>query len=278
MTEAFPLVSCLCLTYARPAHLREAVWCFLQQDWPNKELVIINDHPEPLYLERLYPGVHLHNLPHRLSSLGAKRNYSAEIAQGDYLLTWDDDDLVLPWRISLSMHHMLAAPDKWLFRPTRGWVSSNNRDYAIREYGSHNQTAYRRAAFDHAGGYSDMNSGQDADFDSRIPKDRWIRYQAPVHELCYVYRWAIDVHHISGLGFDKPGKPTAWDRIAQLTAGKPGGGTITPGFDRDYWQDLAKAAASIPGVDPEEAHLLAERLKPYNRLGPDGSPAGGELP
>ncbi|HWI63125.1 MAG TPA: glycosyltransferase family A protein [Symbiobacteriaceae bacterium] len=278
MPDAFPLVSCLCLTYARPAHLREAIWCFLQQDWPNKELVIVNDHPEPLYLDRSYPGVRLYNLPHRFASLGAKRNFSLKVARGDYLLTWDDDDLVLPWRISLTMRHLLAAPGKWVFRPTRAWVSHSNRDYEVKRYESHPSTAYLRAAFDAAGGYTEMNTGEDADLDARIPPDRWIHYPAPVHELYYVYRWAIPVHHISGLGFDRPGNPTAWERIAQLTAGRPGGGIITPGFDRNYWQDLAVAAPTVPGVDPEEARLLAVQLKPYTRLGPDGFPAGGALP
>jgi glycosyltransferase involved in cell wall biosynthesis len=269
------LVSCLCLTYARPEHLREAVWCFLQQDYPNKEMVIVNDHPEPIYLDRFYPGVHLYNVPHRFPSLGAKRNFSFRIAKGDYLFSWDDDDLVLPWRISLTMRHLLATPDKWVFRPRRAWVSHSNRDYEIKEYGSHNQTCYRRQAFDHAGGYTEMNTGEDQDFDARIPRERWLRYDAPVHELCYVYRWGTNVHHISGLGYDQPGKPTVWERIERLTAGKRGGGVITPGFDRDYWQDLARAAATKPGIPPEQARLLAERLKPYNRLGPDGPAVGG---
>jgi glycosyltransferase involved in cell wall biosynthesis len=258
--------------------LCEAIWCFLQQDYPNKELVIINDHPEPIYLDRYYPGVHVYNVPHRFGSLGEKRNFSFQAAHGDYLFSWDDDDLSLPWRLSLTMTHLLAAPDKWVFRPKSAWVSYYNRDYEIKEYGSHNQTCYRRVAFDHAGGYTAMNSGQDRDFDSRIPDDRFMYYQAPVHELYYVYRWGIDVHHISGLGPDQPGQPTGWERIAELTANSPGGGTITPGFDRDYWQDLIRAAAADPEIPPEEASLLAERLKPYHRLGPDRSPTGGEQP
>jgi hypothetical protein len=241
-------------------------------------MVIVNDHPEPLYLDRLYPGVHLYNMPHRFLNLGAKRNFSFRTAKGDYLFAWDDDDLSLPWRISLTMRHLLAAPDKWVFRPVRAWTSVHNRDYEVREYGSHNQTCYRRAAFDHARGYTEMNTGEDRDFDTRIPGDRWIWFQNAVNELFYVYRWGMDVHHISGLGFDQPGRPTSWEQIAQLTAGKPGGGVITPGFDRDYWQDLVRAAAANKHIPPGEALRLAERLKPYNRLGPDCSPDGGKQP
>ncbi len=276
MTDAFPLVSCLCLTYARPRYLREAIWCFLQQDWPNKELVVVNDHPEPVHLDQPYPGVHVYNLPQRCSSLGAKRNASVRAARGDYLCVWDDDDLSLPWRISESMRHLLPMPDRWIYNPGKGWFSVSNRNYSITENVYHCQVLMRRAAFDHAGGYSDMNTGEDADFERRIPADRRVRYRAGAHELFYVYRWGIDVHHISGLGFDKPGQPTKWEQIAHLTSGKPGGGVITPGFERDYWHDLATEAASKPGVSPEEARLLAERLKSYGQLSPGQPRAGGD--
>ncbi|HWI60939.1 MAG TPA: glycosyltransferase [Symbiobacteriaceae bacterium] len=274
MAEADPLVSCLCLTYARPEQLREAIWCFLQQDWPNKELVVLNDHPEPLHLDRQYPGVRLYNLPERFPNLGAKRNFSVSVARGDYLFPWDDDDLYLPWRISESMGHLLAAPDKWAFKPTAAWMSTYNRDYTLARNAFHSQLAMRRAAFDHAGGYPEMNSGQDIDFESRIPADRWIHHPAPVQEMCYVYRWADGCTHISGFGVDQPGKPTSWERIAAMHRNKPGG-VISPGFRRDYWRDLATAATSAPGVDPAGARLLAERLKPYHRLSP-APMSGGE--
>ena len=43
---SLPFVSCLCCTYGRPILLGEAVKCFLDQDYPNKELIIINDQLE----------------------------------------------------------------------------------------------------------------------------------------------------------------------------------------------------------------------------------------
>jgi glycosyltransferase involved in cell wall biosynthesis len=263
-----PLVSCLCLTYARPELLRESIWCFLQQDWPNKELVILNDHPDPLYLDQFYPGVHLYNLPQRFPNLGAKRNFSIQAARGDYLFLWDDDDLFLPWRIRDSMHHLLAKPDRWAFKPMSAWMSTHNRDYTVVQNLFHNQIAMRRAAFDTAGGYGAMNSGEDSDFESRIPRDHWIHHPARMHELMYVYRWGNSVSHISGMGMDVPGQPTAWERVAEFNRDRKGG-VITPGFDRDYWQDIADAAASAPGVAQEEARLLAERLRPSHGLGPD---------
>ena len=44
-----PLVSCICPTYNRPPRhqhlLEEAIASFLRQDYPNKELIVLNDCP-----------------------------------------------------------------------------------------------------------------------------------------------------------------------------------------------------------------------------------------
>lgn len=265
MAAEVPLVSCLCLTYARPKLLRESIWCFLQQDWPEKELVILNDHTEPVCLDREYPGVHVYNSPHRFGSLGEKRNFSIRMARGDYLCLWDDDDLFLPWRLSDSMRHLLSAPESWVFKPMSAWTSTDNRNYAVVQNLFHNQIAMRRVAFERAGGYTAMNSGEDIDFETRIPPERWVHYPARIHELIYVYRWGNNITHISGLGTDRPGRATAWDRVEEYNRDVKGG-VISPGFDRDYWQDLIDATQ---GIAPAEAALLEERLAQYHHTGPD---------
>lgn len=261
-----PLVSCLCLTYARPHILREAVWCFLQQDYPNKELIIVNDHHQPIELDGEYPQIRLHNLPDRMPNLGAKRNYSAQVAKGEILLVWDDDDLFLPWRISETVKHLSAAPDKWAFKPDRAWFSTNNQGYRISSNLYHSQLGIRRDAFYMVGAYTEMNSGQDIDFERRLPRNRWIRRQTPVSELIYVYRWGNGVTHISGLGRDAPGKESGWDIIARRYQTHPGG-VVRPGFNRPYWHDLVEAAGQLPEVEPGELARLNARLAPYHDLG-----------
>jgi glycosyltransferase involved in cell wall biosynthesis len=42
MLERSPLISCIMPTYGRPEFLGEAVAMFLAQDYPEKELVILN--------------------------------------------------------------------------------------------------------------------------------------------------------------------------------------------------------------------------------------------
>lgn len=266
MTDQQPLVSCLCLTYARPQLLREAIWCFLQQDYPRKELIIVNDHCEPISLDREYPEIHLHNRSERFANLGQKRNFSVDASKGEILLVWDDDDLYLPWRISSTVKHLADAPQKWAFKPSRAWASTNNQGYSIARNLFHSQLGIRRAAFYLAGGYTEMNSGQDIDFERRIPKERWVRYDAPISELLYVYRWGNGVSHISGLGRDRPGHPSGWDVIAERYRNHAGG-VARPGFDRDYWQELIEAASHLPEVDATQLERLTARLKPHHDLG-----------
>ncbi|HWI53962.1 MAG TPA: class I SAM-dependent methyltransferase [Symbiobacteriaceae bacterium] len=269
MVEGLPLVSCLCPTYGRPQMLREAIWSFLQQDYPNKELIIVNDHDQPVCLDREYPGVSVYNLPERLANLGEKRNHTVRLARGEILLNWDDDDLYLPWRITDSVRRLWPNPEKWAFKATRAWSSTNNKRYHISQNLFHAQIAMRRSLFDQVGWYAAMNSGQDMEFEARIPKERWLQHPATPSELLYVYRWGNGVAHISGFGRDREGKPTGWEQMAQRTR-TPAGGVIRPGFDRDHWQDLLDEAAGLPAVDPTELFALTRRLEPYHSVG-DGA-------
>ena len=43
----YPSISAKCITYGRVSTLEEAIYSFLQQDYPGeKELVIVNDYPK----------------------------------------------------------------------------------------------------------------------------------------------------------------------------------------------------------------------------------------
>ena len=101
-----PLISCICPTYNRlPYHrhlIEEAIESFLRQTYPNKELIVVNDCPgQELVCEA--PGVRVVNVPERFANLGDKRNAGHQLAQGEVFCPWDDDDISLPWRLSLSV-------------------------------------------------------------------------------------------------------------------------------------------------------------------------------
>ena len=45
--KTVPLVSCLCVTEGRPAFMPWLLWCFDRQQWPHRELVIVDSSPQP---------------------------------------------------------------------------------------------------------------------------------------------------------------------------------------------------------------------------------------
>jgi hypothetical protein len=74
-------------TAARAKFWPRALAMFAAQDWPNRELVTVDDV--------VFAG-----------TIGAKLNYGAQVASGEILIRWDDDDWNAPNRITTQVRHM----------------------------------------------------------------------------------------------------------------------------------------------------------------------------
>ena len=90
-----PLISCLCPTKSDPETVKLAVQCFNDQSYPSKELILVTDEGNP-HLEFLQTlvesNIKLFKAPSG-SVLGFLRNMSVKNASGEYIATWDDDDV-----------------------------------------------------------------------------------------------------------------------------------------------------------------------------------------
>jgi len=109
------LVSCVCVTYNRPTLLNELLYCFLQQDYENKELIIVNDQKN---IDYYYDDsrVKIFNFKERFSSLGAKRNFAHAKVSGKFVFTMDDDDIFYSNHISkLIRFHIAHINDDIVF-------------------------------------------------------------------------------------------------------------------------------------------------------------------
>ncbi|MGB8223038.1 MAG: glycosyltransferase family A protein, partial [Polyangiales bacterium] len=118
-----PLVSAVIVTRNRVALARRALLCLRNQTWPNLDLVIVDDGDEsyeglvaefkddfPIKYHRMKPDPKL--------KLGGLRNLAAELAPGEYLVQWDDDEWFHPDRISYQMetlrkHNLDAVVLRW---------------------------------------------------------------------------------------------------------------------------------------------------------------------
>ncbi len=98
----YPLISCLCIT--QNIHIERAIECFLSQNYPNSELIIIYEN-DNRFIEKInnYKSIHnikLYEIPiNPKLTLGDLRNISLDCSNGEYVIQWDDDDFYFPNRI-----------------------------------------------------------------------------------------------------------------------------------------------------------------------------------
>jgi glycosyltransferase involved in cell wall biosynthesis len=81
----------------------EAVAQFLVQDYPHRELIVVDDGNDAV--TDLLPAdrrIRLVRLDHR-TTIGAKRNIACEAATGDVIVHWDDDDWIANWRLTYQV-------------------------------------------------------------------------------------------------------------------------------------------------------------------------------
>lgn len=105
------LVSCIMPTSpARQQFIPLAILYFQRQDYPNTELIILDDGPQPM--EQLIPAsgniTYVHS-PQKFSSVGTKRNYACALAKGSIILHWDDDDWYAPDWISRQVQALTTS-------------------------------------------------------------------------------------------------------------------------------------------------------------------------
>ena len=102
-----PLVSCIMPTYNRREFIPHAIKYFQQQDYENKELIIIDDGSDNISdLIPDAPGIRFIRLEQKIT-LGAKLNMACLQAQGSIIVNWDDDDWYAPRRLTYQVETLL---------------------------------------------------------------------------------------------------------------------------------------------------------------------------
>lgn len=110
-----PLISCLMPTYDRREFVEHSVRSFLEQTYPERELVVVDDSPCPgdlAWLNAYDPRIRVVRLPAKVAK-GEKRNMAAELARGEYFAHWDDDDFYGPRRLAAQLEPILFGDTGW---------------------------------------------------------------------------------------------------------------------------------------------------------------------
>jgi glycosyltransferase involved in cell wall biosynthesis len=98
MIDVLPLISCVCITRDKPELLKRAIDCFLNQTYPNKQLVVLYEDIDELtkafFKTHTYDSsvVKLEVSGTPKLTIGKLRNYAISKADGEFISQWDDDD------------------------------------------------------------------------------------------------------------------------------------------------------------------------------------------
>jgi glycosyltransferase involved in cell wall biosynthesis len=112
MIEEFPLVSIVIPAYNHGNYLDEAIQSVLKQDYPNVELIVLDDGSTDNTSEVLqkYIGKFHWESQHNLGQVNTL-NKGWQMSKGKILAWIGADDALLPNAVSRSVDHILANPD-----------------------------------------------------------------------------------------------------------------------------------------------------------------------
>jgi glycosyltransferase involved in cell wall biosynthesis len=207
-------IAAVCCTFHRPKSLGNLIHCFLQQDCPDRELIVLDDAGQ--YDNQSGDRWRIVSVDRRFATLGEKRNAAVGLVSSDVeaLAVWDDDDLYLPWALRASVETLAHAP--WS-RPSLVLHPKNNGALSQHLTGGlyHGGWAYRRDIFHRVGGYPAMNNGEDQALarrfsDARVNEaDPCSRGFQPFYIYCWGRGW-----HLSAMGTE------GYQRLCGLRADK----------------------------------------------------------
>lgn len=244
----YPKVSCICPTFGRVYLLEEAIESFHRQDYPGeKELIVCNDFVDQELVYN-HPEVKVINLKERCPNLGNKRNTAYSYATGDIFLTWGDDDIHLPSRISRMVNAMQKINSEFIFEGPYYLLYGGK---LIREKGKTSGAhAITKKLFYEAGKIPEINSGEDQAFNSAVKRHLNSTKSLPVCEDVpqFLYRYSTGRAHISQYGEDKDNKKSGYEIVLDMARqyvrqGKEPSGVyeLKPYWSKDWTQEVKYA-------------------------------------
>jgi glycosyltransferase involved in cell wall biosynthesis len=246
-----PVVSCVMPTGDRRRFIGRAIHYFLEQSYPARELIVVDDGADPVGdLIPSDPRVRYVRLRER-TSIGTKRNLACAMAEGEVILQWDDDDWHGPDRIAHQVadiasqradvtgldHGLILELDAFRFWSCRDELHAR---MFFQSQAIHGGTlAFRKSTWARAGGYPDGSLAEDAEFLRRA-----MQVGARVRRLANNGHFVYVRHGANAWNFDCGafGGQEGW-----IPAGAPG---FMPAADLAFYAASArppavKAAAAI---------------------------------
>lgn len=231
-TQDLPFVSCICPTFHRPKLLRNALACFLAQDYPGRhELIIMDDGNDFPDFEATYNSsdVRMISRPSRCGSLPEKFNELLAVSRGEIVVVWEDDDIYLSHHLSAHVEAILKAAsiDRAFSKPSQ--VLSTYPGHVVAEDAAgrfHASIAFSREMVQHGEGWIDTKR---ADFDQLFMSHLSSKVDYKIVDSCqfappsYCFRYGSTQAYHGQHFMRSPEDETWYDRVPS----KPG--------NRDQW-------------------------------------------
>lgn len=221
-----PLISCVLPTVGKIKVLQESIQSFLNQDYPNKELILFNNYP---FSDLIFNHDNVLVINHKgeVHSAGQARNLATMYARGEYICGWDDDDIVLPNKLSKQME---AMSDN-IAVATQAYYSEYNK--ILKNMGTYANSILFKKSYWLNRPYTHSNDDDTNMFNAINSTGKLLIINDPL----YIYRWGTDTFHVSGI--DNP-QISQRDQILQWAKTEMVSPAITliPGWERDYVQDV----------------------------------------
>ncbi len=170
--EDYPLVSVIVLNYKRREALERCLESALQQEYPRREIIVVDNHSEDnvkAFLANCDPSIRLIELEQNLGA-GGGRNAGIRQANGEILITLDNDMVFCsPFELSKVVRRFQERPDIQVLAfqvceastgqlRLREWCHPRSwQEYGQTEFETHyfveGACAYRRVVFETAGLY-----------------------------------------------------------------------------------------------------------------------------
>jgi len=206
VTKPLPLVSVVIPYYNQPDHLQETVESVQNSDYENIEIIVVNDGSSTESANKCFEK--LSNVTKILKTnggLSSARNAGISVANGEFIIPLDADDLIEPTYISKGVETLVNNPEL-------GYVSCHARNFGefdnsyvplgyvpelmlfINTHGKCSNL-YRKEVFDQCGGYDEMmTSYEDWDFlitleengiESDVLPDEFFKYRRHYDSMVY---------------------------------------------------------------------------------------------
>ena len=130
-TQSLPLVSVIMPAFNSARYIQESIDSVLAQDYPNNELIVIDDGSTDSTVELVSDyGNRVRLITQQNQGAAVARNAGLKAARGDYIAFIDSDDVWLPGKLTTQIRHLQHHPDVGIvYARWHKWKPDNSGEF-----------------------------------------------------------------------------------------------------------------------------------------------------